>query len=78
MRRSIVVNLITATVFTIVGLIAGPFVGGMLNDYISITPSRLVKLLESGDVQEFNDLRAQLKQPISFEAMRQGKGHQKD
>lgn len=57
-------DIVLASVFTIIGLIAGPLVAGMLNDYISITPTRLVKLLESGNVAEFNNLRAQLNYPI--------------
>src|SRR5918996_2013139 len=40
----------TAIVFTIIGLIAGPIVGVMLNDYISITPKRLAGLLEDDKV----------------------------
>ena len=48
MRRAGVINLITqyksAIVFTIIGLIVGPIVGVMLNDYINITPKRLAGL----------------------------------
>jgi len=42
----------------IIGLIAGPIVGVLLNDYIAVTPARLTRLLENGDVDGFNDLRA--------------------
>ena len=51
----------------IIGLILGPIVGVLLNDYIAVTPARLTRLLENGDVDGFNDLRAQFKQQISFE-----------
>jgi hypothetical protein len=42
----------TAAATMIIGLIAGPIVGVMLSDYISITPNRLVRLLENGEVEE--------------------------
>ena len=51
----------------IIGLIAGPIVGVLLNDYIAVTTARLTRLLEYGEVEGFNDLRAQFKQQISFE-----------
>ena len=51
----------------IIGLIARPIVGVLLNDYIAVMPARLTRLLEYGDVEGFNDLRAQFKQQISFE-----------
>jgi hypothetical protein len=60
MRRSLAVNLITVTGFTIVGLIAGPFIADMLS-----TPNRLVNHLENGEVEEFNKLRQEFKQQIS-------------
>jgi uncharacterized protein YjbI with pentapeptide repeats len=73
MRGARVINTITqhktAIVFTIIGLIAGPIVGAMLVDYISITPSRLVKHLENGEVSQFNNERKQLKQHIVFEGI---------
>jgi hypothetical protein len=40
----------TPIIFTIIGLIAGPIVGVMLNDYITITPKRLAGLLEDDKV----------------------------
>ena len=71
MRGARIIKIITqyktAIVFTIIGLIAGPIVGTMLVDYISITPHRLVKHLENGEVSQFNDERKQLKQHIVFE-----------
>jgi uncharacterized protein YjbI with pentapeptide repeats len=73
MRGTRVINTIkqhkTAIVFTIIGLIAGPIVGAMLVDYISITPNRLVKHLENGEVSQFNNERKQLKQHIVFEGI---------
>jgi uncharacterized protein YjbI with pentapeptide repeats len=71
MRRERIVKLIsqhkTAAVIMVIGLIAGPIVGAMLVDHVSITPNRLVKLLENGDVSEFNNERKQIKQQIAFE-----------
>lgn len=40
----------------IIGLIAGPIVGVILDDYIGIPPNRLVRLLENGK-EELNKLR---------------------
>ena len=49
-----IVNLVaqhkTAVVFTIIGVIASPIVGIVVTDYISITPKRLVELLEDDKV----------------------------
>ena len=44
--KSIITQHKTAIVFTIIGLIAGPIVGAMINEYITITPKRLAGLLE--------------------------------
>ncbi|MDF0679884.1 MAG: hypothetical protein P0116_02845 [Candidatus Nitrosocosmicus sp.] len=43
-------DLVLASVFTIIGLVAGPFVSNILNNYISVTPSRLAGLLEHDEV----------------------------
>jgi hypothetical protein len=59
----------TAAVTMIIGLIAGPIVGVMLIDYISITPNRLIRHLEAGDVSTFNDDRRQVKRQIVFEGI---------
>jgi uncharacterized protein YjbI with pentapeptide repeats len=40
----------TAAITMIIGLIAGPIVAVMLNDYISVTPKRLAGLLEDDKV----------------------------
>ena len=58
-----------AAVTTIVSLIAAPIVGIMLNDSISITPTKLASLLENGNISEFNDERKQIKQQIVFESI---------
>jgi hypothetical protein len=62
-------NLIIATLLTIVTLIAGPVIASMLEDHINITPNRLVKLLENGEVSKFNDDRKKVKQQIVFEGI---------
>lgn len=54
MRAARIVDLIaqhkTAAATMIIGLIAGPIVGVMLNDYITVTPKRLAGLLEDDKV----------------------------
>lgn len=51
----------------ITGLIAGPFLAGMLVDCMSVFPNRLVKLQENDDLEEFNNFRDRLKQVIVLE-----------
>src|ERR671919_491155 len=48
--KEIIIQHKTAIVFTIIGLIAGPIVGAMINVYITITPKRLAGLLEDDKV----------------------------
>jgi uncharacterized protein YjbI with pentapeptide repeats len=54
---------------TIFGLIAGPIIGYLLIESITINPSDLVKDLENGDVSKFNEERKQLKQQIVFDGI---------
>lgn len=61
---SVIIRHRTTAITMAIGLIAGPIVGAILIDYVSITPKRLAGLLEDAKVSEFNHLRTQFKQPI--------------
>jgi hypothetical protein len=40
-----------------------------ITKYISITPRRLVKLLENVDIEDFNELRKEINQQIAFDRL---------
>jgi uncharacterized protein YjbI with pentapeptide repeats len=58
-----------AAITTIIGLIVGPIIGFLIIESITITPSDLVRDLETGDVSGFNRDRKQLKQQIVFDGI---------
>jgi uncharacterized protein YjbI with pentapeptide repeats len=54
---------------TIIGFIAGPIIGYLLIESITITPTDLVRDLENGQVSKFNEDRKQIKQQIVFDGI---------